>query len=204
MDWLCGSERHQGQLLQCDGAAHPAIVFVAENILIMTHNIYLAGGCFWGLEHFFKQMQGVVDTEVGYANGNVENPTYQDVCTDETGFAETVRVCYDPTVIGLDTLLTMYFLAIDPLSVNKQGEDEGTQYRTGIYYCDSTDLPLIEQKMDEVAERYNGPLAVEVQPLRNFYPAEDYHQDYLEKNPTGYCHVPVALFEMARRFRSGE
>lgn len=170
----------------------------------MTHNIYLAGGCFWGLEHFFKQMQGVVDTEVGYANGNVENPTYQDVCTDETGFAETVRVCYDPTVIGLDTLLTMYFLAIDPLSVNKQGEDEGTQYRTGIYYCDSTDLPLIEQKMDEVAERYNGPLAVEVQPLRNFYPAEDYHQDYLEKNPTGYCHVPVALFEMARRFRRGE
>ena len=131
-------------------------------------------------------------------------PTYQDVCTDETGFAETVRVCYDPTVIGLDTLLTMYFLAIDPLSVNKQGEDEGTQYRTGIYYCDSTDLPLIEQKMDEVAERYNGPLAVEVQPLRNFYPAEDYHQDYLEKNPTGYCHVPVALFEMARRFRCGE
>ena len=163
--------------------------------------IYLAGGCVWGMEHFLKQLDGVTGTTVGYANGHTAMPTYEQVCTDKTGFAETVRVQYDPQRIGLDTLLTMYFLAIDPTSVNKQGEDEGTQYRTGIYYSDAADLPVIEQKMDEVAERYDSPLAVEVGPLQNFFAAEDYHQDYLDKNPDGYCHLPLALMDMARRFR---
>ncbi len=107
--------------------------------------IYLAGGCFWGTEHFFKQIDGVVETEVGYANGHTEHPTYKEVCTDKTGFAETVRVVYNPEKIGLRFLMKMYFKAIDPVSVNRQGHDTGTQYRTGIYYTDASDLPVIEE-----------------------------------------------------------
>ena len=167
----------------------------------MKKEIYLAGGCFWGTEHFFKQVTGVLSTQVGYANGHSENPTYQDVCTDTTGFAETVRVTYDDEVASLRFVLDMYFKAIDPLSVNQQGPDVGTQYRTGIYYTDAAQLPVIEEKVRQVAEELLAPLAVEVGPLVNFYPAEDYHQDYLDKNPTGYCHLPLALMDMARRFR---
>ncbi len=164
----------------------------------MKQEIYLAGGCFWGTEHFFKQVQGVTSTEVGYANGHTESPTYQEVCTDRTGFAETVHVTYDDEVVSLRFLLDLYFKAIDPLSVNQQGHDVGTQYRTGIYYIDESQLPVIEQKVREVAEELFAPLAVEVGPLVNFYPAEEYHQDYLDKNPTGYCHLPLELFKMAR------
>ena len=164
--------------------------------------IYFAGGCFWGTEHFFKQMDGVIDTQVGYANGKTQSPTYQDVCTDTTGHAETVRVAYDESRIALSDLLEMYFKAIDPTSVNKQGEDEGTQYRTGIYYVDDADRPAIEAHMATMAALYEEPLAVELEPLCCFYPAEDYHQDYLDKNPTGYCHLPLSLFEMARRYKS--
>lgn len=166
------------------------------------NEIYFAGGCFWGTEHFFKQMDGVIDTQVGYANGKTQSPTYQDVCTDTTGHAETVRVAYDESRIELSDLLEMYFKAIDPTSVNKQGEDEGTQYRTGIYYVDDADRPVIEAHMATMAALYEEPLAVELEPLRCFYPAEDYHQDYLDKNPTGYCHLPLSLFEMARRYKS--
>ena len=167
----------------------------------MTKEIYLAGGCFWGTEHLFKLVEGVIATEVGYANGHTTNPTYEDVCGDNTGFAETVHITYDPAVVGLDLLLGLYFMAIDPTTVNKQGEDEGTQYRTGIYYVDTADVPMIEAKMTEVAERYYSPLAVEVQPLHNFYRAEDYHQNYLDKNPDGYCHLPLDLFALARNLR---
>lgn len=170
----------------------------------MIKEIYLAGGCFWGTEHFFKQVHGVTGTEVGYANGHTENPTYQDVCTDRTGFAETVRVTYDDEVASLRFLLDLYFKAIDPLAVNRQGHDVGTQYRTGIYYTDATQLPVIEQKVRQVAEKLFEPLAVEVGPLVNFYPAEDYHQDYLDKNPSGYCHLPLELFKMAREAREGK
>ncbi|MBO7610184.1 MAG: peptide-methionine (S)-S-oxide reductase MsrA [Muribaculaceae bacterium] len=165
-------------------------------------DICFAGGCFWGTEHFFKMMDGVVSTEVGYANGNTVAPTYKDVCTDTTGHAETVHVTYDESMIRLEDLLDMFFLAIDPTSVNKQGEDEGTQYRTGIYYVDEGDLPTINAKMSEVAARYSQPLAVEVKPLQCFFRAEDYHQDYLDKNPSGYCHLPVELFQMARNFKA--
>lgn len=166
--------------------------------------IYLAGGCFWGVERFFKLLEGVTATEVGYANGDetLDGVSYEQVCTGDTGYAETVHVTYDPTVIGLDTLLTMYFLAIDPVSVNRQGEDEGTQYRTGIYYTDEADLETIDEKMAENAALHYEPLAVEVKPLRVFHRAEDYHQNYLEKNPNGYCHLPLGLFELARRTRS--
>ena len=164
-----------------------------------TKEIYLAGGCFWGTEHFFKQIEGVVETEVGFANGHTENPTYKEVYTDETGYAETVRVRYNPDVASLDFLLRMFFKAIDPVSLNKQGHDEGTRYRTGIYYTDIEDLPTIDKVYAEEQQHFTQPMAVEKQPLKRFYTAEEYHQDYLDKNPTGYCHLPQALFEFARK-----
>ena len=163
--------------------------------------IYLAGGCFWGTEHYFKQIDGVVDTEVGFANGRTENPTYKEVCTDKTGFAETVHVTYDPAKVSLKFLLEMYFKAIDPTSINRQGHDTGTQYRTGVYYTDKDDEKIINEVFAEEQKHINGKIAVENQPLRNFYKAEDYHQDYLDKNPDGYCHLPQSLFEFACKAR---
>ena len=162
-------------------------------------DIYLAGGCFWGTEHFFKQVEGVLATSVGFANGHTSRPTYEEVYTDATGFAETVHVRYNPEVVSLTFLLRMFFEAIDPTSLNKQGHDEGTRYRTGIYYTDPADLPTIEAVYADEQERYQLPLAVEKLPLLNYYVAEDRHQDYLEKNPDGYCHLPLALFEFARQ-----
>jgi len=164
-----------------------------------TRDIYLAGGCFWGTEHYFKQIEGVVETEVGFANGHTENPTYKEVYTDETGYAETVHVRYTPEVVSLEFLLRMFFKAIDPTSLNKQGHDEGTRYRTGIYYTDAADLSVINQVYDEEQLHYDQPLVVERQPLERFYTAEEYHQDYLDKNPSGYCHLPQSLFELARQ-----
>ncbi|MBQ4139671.1 MAG: peptide-methionine (S)-S-oxide reductase MsrA [Muribaculaceae bacterium] len=165
----------------------------------MTHEIYLAGGCFWGTEHFFKQIEGVIDTQVGYANGTVENPTYEQVCTHKTGHAETVKVVYDPEQIGLEFLLDMFFAAIDPTVEDQQGPDVGPQYRTGIYYTDAADLPVIERRVADESRRYEAEIVTEVLPLACFYPAEDYHQDYLDKNPDGYCHLPLRLFEFARK-----
>lgn len=160
--------------------------------------IYFAGGCFWGTQHFFKQIRGVLGTEVGYANGHKPDPTYQEVYTDQTGYAETVKVEYDPEQISLELLTELYFKSIDPVSLNRQGEDEGTRYRTGIYYTSEEDIPTLKRVYDSIAEQYDAPLAVELEPLRNFYSAEEYHQNYLDKNPAGYCHLPVALFEFAR------
>ena len=165
------------------------------------HEIYLAGGCFWGTQHYLKQIRGVLSTETGYANGRTENPTYEAVYTDRTGFAETVRVVYDPAVLPLRFLLDLYFRSIDPLSLNRQGGDCGTRYRTGIYYVDAADLPAIRAVCDRVAAEAGAPLAVEVEPLRNFYPAEPFHQDYLEQHPDGYCHIPLALMQAARQAR---
>lgn len=160
--------------------------------------IYFAGGCFWGTEHYFKQLRGVVDTKVGYANGNTDNPTYREVCTDKTGFAETVRVVYDPDVITLEFLTEMYFRAIDPTSVDQQGPDIGSQYRTGIYYKDDADKVEIRKVYDSMRQKLGSRMAVEFLPLKNFYYAEEYHQDYLDKNPAGYCHLPSSLFRMAK------
>jgi len=162
-------------------------------------DLYLAAGCFWGAEKYLKLIEGVTFTEVGFANGNTENPTYKEVYTDQTGYAETVHLRYIPGVASLRFLLEMYFKAIDPTSLNKQGEDEGTRYRTGIYYTDVADRAVIDDVMAAEAKKYGLPLQVEVEPLRNFYPAEEYHQDYLDKNPSGYCHLPVALFELAKK-----
>lgn len=167
----------------------------------MEKELYLAAGCFWGAEHFFKQIEGVVSTEVGFANGHTDNPTYEQVYTDTTGFAETVHISFDPLRVSLPFLLQMYFKAIDPTTLNQQGEDRGTRYRTGIYYTDPDDLPFIRQAMEHEAAHHTRPLQVEVLPLSNFYRAEEYHQDYLDVNPDGYCHLPVALFDYARHAR---
>ena len=164
----------------------------------MRKDIYLAAGCFWGAERYFKQINGVVATEVGYANGNIFHPTYREVSTDSTGYVETVHVSYDTEVIGLGRILQLYFHAIDPVSINKQGEDEGTRYRTGIYYTDQKDLPTIQKIYDTVAGELKTKLAVELKPLKNFYRAEDMHQNYLEKNPGSYCHISEKLIEFAK------
>ena len=150
--------------------------------------IYLAGGCFWGCQKYFDLIAGVTETEVGYANGPFPNPTYEQV-KRHAGHAETVRVVYDPAVLPLAALLEKYFSVIDPTAVNRQGADSGVQYRTGIYYAEDGDLPVIREAMAKLAQRYDQPLAVEVRPLENFYSAEEYHQKYLEKNPGGYCHI---------------
>lgn len=168
----------------------------------MKKTIYLAGGCFWGTEHLFSLIDGVEKTQVGYANSDVPDPSYKMVCTGRTGAAETVEVVYDDTKIGLSELLIIYFRSIDPTSVNRQGNDVGSQYRTGIYYVDSEDLPVIEAVVATVARRYAQPLAVEVEPLRNFYPAELYHQEYLYKNPGGYCHIDPTLFREVKNRKS--
>ena len=164
-----------------------------------TKDIYLAGGCFWGTEHFLKLIDGVETTQVGYANGNIANPTYKQVCSGTTDFAETVKVQYDPVKVDLAFLIDLYFKTIDPTSVNKQGNDRGTQYRTGIYYTDPEDLSVIQETVHRLAATYTRPLAVEIKPLENFYPAEEYHQDYLDKNPGGYCHIHPELFDLARK-----
>ncbi len=159
--------------------------------------IYLAGGCFWGTQKFFDQFAGVTKTSVGYANGGTENPSYRDVCSG-SGHAETVRIDYDEQKLSLTDLLEYYFMAIDPVSVNRQGGDSGIQYRTGIYFTDADMLPEIEAFMAEKRKEYALPLAVEVGKLENFYDAETYHQKYLEKNPRGYCHIPERLFSLGK------
>lgn len=163
----------------------------------MKKTIYLAGGCFWGTEHLMELVDGVVDTEVGYANGVVENPSYEQVCTGDTGAAETVKVTYDDDRVALSTLLRLYFRSIDPLSLNRQGNDCGTQYRTGIYYTDPADAEVVTAEVATLQRRHKQPLALEYGELRNFYPAEEYHQQYLDKNPRGYCHVSRELFAEA-------
>lgn len=160
--------------------------------------IYFAGGCFWGTEHFFKQVDGVISTEVGFANGRTDNPTYNEVVRENTGYAETVKVTYDAEKLDLDLLLDLYFLSIDPTSVNKQGNDVGDQYRTGIYYTSGQQLPLITARIKKEAVKHTLPIAVEVTPIKKYYKAEDYHQDYLDKTPGGYCHINPALFKVAK------
>ena len=164
----------------------------------MTNTIYLAGGCFWGVEHFFKGVDGVSEATPGYANGQKENPSYEEVYTDTTGFVETVRVRYNPARIGLPELLKLFFAIIDPLSKNRQGHDSGTRYRSGVYYADEADRPAIEAEFARQTALLGREPVTELEPLRNFYPAEEYHQDYLDKNPGGYCHLPLKVFRYGR------
>jgi peptide-methionine (S)-S-oxide reductase len=155
--------------------------------------IALAGGCFWGVDEYFSRKAGVIDTKSGYANGTVENPTYEQVCTGKTGYAETVYVKYDEEKISLRVILEKFFKIIDPTSLNKQGNDRGTQYRSGIFYIDESDVNVIESFLEEKRPLYNKPIVVEVMPLMSFYSAEEYHQDYLKKNPHGYCHIDLSI-----------
>lgn len=164
----------------------------------MSKKIYFAGGCFWGTEHYFKQVRGVISTQAGYANGNTPNPTYDEVYTDTTGYAETVMVEYNPEEVSLTLLVELFFRSIDPTSLNRQGNDIGTRYRTGIYYTSDEDCAAISDIYRDMERIIGEPLAVELEPLESFYPAEEYHQDYLDKNPTGYCHIPRVLMLMAR------
>lgn len=153
--------------------------------------IALAGGCFWGVDEYFSRKKGVISTKAGYANGIKENPTYNEVCTGRTGHAETVLVKYDDEVITLTEILEKFFKVIDPTILNRQGNDRGTQYRTGIYYLDEADIPKIEEFIESKRKEYSAPIVTEILPLKNFYDAEEYHQDYLKKNPRGYCHIDL-------------
>lgn len=153
------------------------------------HDIYFAGGCFWGVDAYFSLIPGVADTTSGYANGTTDNPTYDQVSTGRTGFAETVHVRYDPAVVSLQTLVEQYFGIIDPTSLNRQGNDAGTQYRTGIYYSDKADADTLAKAVQAERTSLGKDVAVELAPLSNFFNAEDYHQNYLDKHPSGYCHV---------------
>ena len=162
--------------------------------------IWFAAGCFWGAQKFFKLVDGVVRTETGFANGLVEHPSYRQVYTDQTGHAECVHVRYDPARVSLRSLAELYFQIIDPLSLNKQGEDVGTRYRTGVYYEDEADAEILREVFRTEEQRLGvSRLAVELGPLKSFYPAEEYHQDYLDKHPDGYCHLTPAHFALARQ-----
>jgi len=168
-----------------------------DDLMNMNGNkvIYLAGGCFWGTEKYLSLVNGVVGTEVGYANGNTENPSYEDVCRRNTGHAETVKVVYNPKEIALGELLKLFYKVINPVAYNRQGNDIGTQYRTGVYFVDKEDEAVIKISLDELQKQYNEPLAVENLELKNYYVAEDYHQNYLDKNPGGYCHIGQSEFD---------
>ena len=152
--------------------------------------IYLAGGCFWGVEAYYSRLKGVINTEVGYANGNKANPTYQEVKSHIASHAETLKLEYDESVISLEKILEHFLRFVDPYSIDIQGEDSGHLYRSGIYYENKDDEKVIREYFDNVLQ---PNYKIEILPLDNFYPAEEYHQDYLEKNPDGYCHVNLNL-----------
>ena len=152
--------------------------------------IYFAGGCFWGIEGYFKKVKGVVETNTGYANGKTDKTTYNEL--KETDHAETVQILYDDNIVSLQELLVRFFTVIDPTSLNKQGNDVGRQYRTGIYYKDVSLEPKITLFIERVQKKIEKPILVEVLPLKHFVLAEEYHQDYLDKNPNGYCHINLS------------
>lgn len=153
--------------------------------------IYLAGGCFWGVQAYFDLKEGIINTVVGYANGHTQNPSYQEVCTGTTNHTETVFIQYDESIISLEKILSYFWRVINPVSLNRQGGDVGSQYRTGIYYTDEKDLSVIKASVEKEQKNYDQLIVTEVENLKCFYPAEDYHQKYLQKNPGGYCHIDL-------------
>ncbi len=152
-------------------------------------SIIFGGGCFWGVQHYFKQVKGVVNTVVGYTDGHIEFPTYQQICTGTSGHNEVVKLEYDTNETNLTILLEHFFYIIDPTMLNQQGMDIGTQYRTGIYYYYTNEKSLINEYILGIKDNYQDPIVVEVKPAGEFWEAEEYHQDYLEINPYGYCHI---------------
>ncbi len=155
--------------------------------------IVLAGGCFWGVEEYMSRIEGVIETKVGYANGFKESPTYEEVCTGTTGHAEACHIVFDECIISLEKLLFRFWNIIEPTWLNRQGGDIGHQYRTGIYYMDEKDIPIIESTLKFEQEKYDEPIVTEIKPLTSFYEAEEYHQKYLKKNPNGYCHINLDI-----------
>ncbi|WP_270168931.1 peptide-methionine (R)-S-oxide reductase MsrB [Paenibacillus sp. SYP-B4298] len=177
-----------------ESASPPAVKTVTMSDAELSE-IYLAGGCFWGVEAYMSRIHGVQDVTSGYANGDGENPTYEDVIRGDRGFAETVHVKYDSKQVSLAKLLDYFFRVVDPTSVNKQGNDRGLQYRSGVYYTSPEDAQIIQQAVAQEQEKYDQPIVTEVLPLQNYYLAEEYHQDYLEKNPNGYCHIDLSILD---------
>lgn len=167
---------------------------------IMMKEIYFAGGCFWGTEHYIRQFEGVTETVTGYANGSLPDPAYEQVYTDLTGHVECVKVMYDPEIMSLATLCRLFFRSIDPLLKDRQGNDVGTRYRTGIYWVDDEDRPTVEDVYKEIQAKYESTLMTEKCRLECFFPAEEYHQDYLLKNPSGYCHLSPAELQFAKTY----
>ena len=157
-------------------------------------DIYFAGGCFWGVQEYFSRIPGVYNVICGYANGTTENPTYEDVIKG-SGHAETVHVRYDPDIISLHRLTEHFFCIIDPLSINRQGNDAGIQYRSGIYYTDAADIAVIQAVVNAEQSNYDREIVVEILPLEHYFLAEEYHQDYLKKNPNGYCHIDFSILD---------
>lgn len=157
--------------------------------------IYFAGGCFWGVEEYFSRIPGVRDAVSGYANGQTENPTYEEVCSGLTGHAETVRVSYEPRIVSLETLTEQFFQIIDPTVRDRQGNDAGRQYRTGVYYADAAEQGSLERIFAAEQKKYKQKIVTELAPLENFCAAEEYHQDYLKKNPGGYCHIDFSALD---------
>lgn len=155
--------------------------------------IILAGGCFWGVEAYYKQLKGIINTEVGYTDGFLENPTYQDLVNHRTDHVEAVLLEYDENIISLTKILEHLFRFIDPTSKYKQGGDIGIQYRTGVYYNELEEKKEIEKFINLKQVEYEDDIVVEVKLQSTFWKAEEYHQDYLDKNPKGYCHVDLGL-----------
>lgn len=163
--------------------------------------IYLAGGCFWGVEHYLSLIQGIKETSVGYANSDIASPSYEDLKAHRSSASETVEVLYDEQVISLSEILELFFEIIDPTLLDQQGHDIGHQYRTGIYFTDKEDEAVIQGALSALETKYDKPILTELLPLENFTVAEEYHQDYLYKNPTGYCHVDPKMFERAKNYK---
>ncbi len=161
-----------------------------------SKTIYLAGGCFWGVEAYFDRLKGVTFTEVGYANGNIENPTYEQVVRGDATHAEVLKLKYES---NLENILMHFFRIVNPFTLNRQGNDIGIQYRSGIYYIDEFDKPIIEKALKEVEQQFKKKSYVEILPLKNYYKAEAYHQKYLDKNKGGYCHVDLNLLRPEER-----
>jgi peptide-methionine (S)-S-oxide reductase len=161
--------------------------------------IVIAGGCFWGVEAYYKLLKGVINTSVGYTNGNINNPKYEDLIQKRATHAEAVEIVYDEEVITLDTILEHMFRFIDPTSLNKQGGDIGIQYRTGVYYDTLEDKEIIDNFINKKNKEYNNQIKIEVLKESDYSIAEDYHQDYLDKNPAGYCHVNLNLVKQTER-----
>lgn len=157
--------------------------------------LYIAGGCFWGVQKYYSLLKGVSHTECGYANGNYENPTYNDLLTGKASHAEVVHVVYEPTMLSLEDILDHFLRFVDPYSLNRQGNDIGLQYRSGLYFTDPKDKPLIKAYIRDFEQRSGRKTVIEVDAIENYSKAEEEHQHYLDKNPFGYCHVDLSLIK---------